>query len=212
MGSINDTIAEFEMKQVKQKIKFSLIFSLIATAVLTSAFAFSAVGNLENGKKIYDRNCMECHATDGMGILAPPLVESTRFKSLDGVVAMIDYIMPATSPDLCTGDRAEDVAAYVIQAFKYQLPKDTFDPENITDADGRKVLFDRTCSVCHGIDGKGDLARSIAKSTLFKTSKDCIKFIDGLMPFHNPRKCKDTCAENATRYIIDNFELQLSGN
>ena len=77
---------------------------------------------------------------------------------------------------------------------------------------GRKALFDRTCSVCHGTDGKGDLARPIARSTLFKTKKDVVKFIDGLMPFHNPRKCKDECSANAAQYIIDNFELKLSDN
>ena len=155
---------------------------------------------------------MECHHTDGMGILAPPFVESTRFKSMDGVVALIDYNMPATSPDLCTGDRAEDVAAYIIKEFKFKVPTDTLDPESITDAEGRKALFDRTCSVCHGADGKGDLARPIAKSTLFKTDKDCIRFIDGLMPFHSPRKCKDACADLTAQYIIDNFDLQVSGN
>ncbi len=200
------------MKQVEFKVRSFLMFCLITAGLFFFAFSLNAAGNLESGKKIYDRNCMECHHTDGMGILAPPFVESTRFKSINGVVAMIDYIMPAESPDLCTGDRAEDVAAYIVQEFKFQLPKDTFDPAYITDAEGRKVLYDRTCSVCHGIDGKGDLARPITKSNLFKTSKDCIKFIDGLMPFHNPRKCQDTCAENAARYIIDNFELQLSGN
>jgi len=200
------------MKQVEFKVRSFLMFFLIMAGLFFFAFSLNAAGNLESGKKIYDRNCMECHHTDGMGILAPPFVESTRFKSIDGVVAMIDYIMPATSPDLCTGDRAEDVAAYIIKEFKFKVPTDTLDPKSITDAQGRKALFDRTCSVCHGTDGKGDLARPIAKSTLFKTSKDCVRFIDGLMPFHNPRKCKDACAELSAQYIIDNFDLQVSDN
>jgi len=200
------------MKYFKQITHSPLIFSFITMLLFTFVFTFSAAGNMEDGKKIYNRNCMECHDTDGMGILAPPFVESTRFKSTDGVVAMVDYIMPATSPDLCTGTRAEDVTEYVIKEFKFKVPKDTLDPTTITDADGRRELFDRTCSVCHGTDGKGDLARPIAKSTLFKTKKDVVKFIDGLMPFHNPRKCKDECVDNAAQYIIDNFELKLSGN
>ncbi len=198
------------MKHFHRKIKTLLTVLIITTGLLALTFTFSAAGNMEAGKKIYDRNCMECHDTDGMGILAPPFVESSRFNSIEGVVALIDYIMPATSPDLCTGSRAEEVAAYVVQEFKFQVPKDTLDPDTITDAGGRKALFDRTCSVCHGTDGKGDLARPIVNSTLFKTSKDCVKFIDSLMPFHNPRKCKDVCADNTARYIIDSFELQLS--
>jgi len=200
------------MKHCKRIAGAPLTFACIAIVLFAFVFTFSATGNMEAGKKIYNRNCMECHGTDGMGILAPPFVESSRFKSIDGVVALIDYIMPATSPDLCTGTRAEDVAAYVVQEFKFQVPKDTLDPDKISNASGRKALFDRTCAVCHGTDGKGDLARPIVNSTLFKTSKDCVKFIDGLMPFHNPKKCKDACADNAARYIIDNFELQLSGN
>jgi len=200
------------MKHFKQIFKASLTFTTITIFLLFFAATTSAAGNIENGKKIYDRNCMECHNTDGMGILAPPFVESTRFKSMGGVVALIDYIMPATSPDLCTGTSAEDVAAYVVNEFKFQIPKEPFDPEEISDAAGRKELFDRTCSVCHGVDGKGDLARPIAGSTLFKTKKDVVNFIDGLMPFHNPKKCKDKCSDNAAQYIIDNFELNLSGN
>jgi len=199
------------MKQFKQHIIPLNIFC-ISAVLFTFIFIVNAAGNMEDGKKIYDRNCMECHHTDGMGILAPPFVESTRFKSMDGVVAMIDYIMPATSPDLCTGTRAEDVAVYIVKEYKFQLPKETLDPASITDANGRKALFDQTCSVCHGIDGKGDLARPIAKSTLFKTKEDAVRFIDGLMPFHNPKKCKDECAEKTGRYIIDNFELQVSDN
>jgi cytochrome c len=198
------------MKHIHRKINTILTVSIITAGLLALSFTFSAAGNMEAEKKIYNRNCMECHDTDGMGILAPPFVESSRFKSIEGVVALIDYIMPATSPDLCTGSRAEDVATYVVQEFKFQVPKDTIDPDKITDAGGRKQLFYQTCSICHGTDGKGNPARPIVKSTLFKTSKDCVKFIDGLMPFHNPRKCKDACADNTARYIIDNFELRLS--
>jgi mono/diheme cytochrome c family protein len=167
---------------------------------------------MKNGQKIYDRYCMDCHGKDGMGILAPPFVESTRFRSMEGVAALIDYIMPGTSPDLCTGINAEDAAAYVVETFRFQVPEDSFDPEDISDAAGRKALFDRTCSVCHGREGTGDLARPLVKSTLFKTKKDVVKFIDGLMPFHNPKKCKEDCPDNAGQYIIDNFELKLSGN
>lgn len=185
---------------------------LVTAGLFAFAFSLHAAGNREIGKTIYDRNCMECHATDGKGILAPPYLESTRFQSIDGVVALIDYIMPATSPNLCTGKHAEDVAAYVVQEFKFQLSKAAFDPENAADAEGRKVLYDRTCSICHGADGKGDLARALFKSTLFKSSRDCIKFVDGLMPFHNPGNCKNACAENAARHIIDHFELRLSDN
>jgi len=199
------------MKHFKLILKTLLTFTCMTMFFFAFIFSLSAAGNLKDGKKIYDRNCMECHGTDGMGILGPPFVKSTRFKSMDGVVALIDYVMPATSPDLCTGTRAEDVAAYAVSEFKFKVPKDTLDPATITNAKGRKELFDRTCSVCHGEDGKGDLARPIVRSTLFKTKKDTVKFIDGLMPFHNPKKCKDECADNAARYIIGNFDLKLSG-
>ena len=200
------------MKDTKPVFKTALAVTSITILLFTFTVILHAAGNVENGKKIYDRHCMECHHTDGMGILAPPFVESTRFKSMDGVVALVDYIMPATSPDLCTGTSAQDVAAYVAGEFKFKVPQDTLDSENIADEAGRKALFDQKCSVCHGSDGKGDLARPITGSTLFKTKADVVKFIHGLMPFHNPRLCKDECAANAAQYIIENFELKLSGN
>jgi len=199
------------MKQIKHNFN-TLLMLTTALFVLLISFAgtSSAEGNIENGKKIYDRNCMECHHTDGTGILAPPFVESTRFKSMDGVAALIDYIMPANTPDLCTGSSAEDVAAYVANEFKFKVPKEMVDSETVTDEAGRKTLFDQNCSVCHGVDGKGDLAKSITGSTLFKARKDVVRFIDTLMPFHNPSKCRGACSEHAAHYIIDNFKLKLS--
>ncbi len=197
------------MKYFQLIIKTPFTLSFITIVLFTFVFIFNAAGNMENGKKIYDRHCMQCHGTDGMGILAPPFVESTRFKSMDGVAALIDYIMPATSKNLCNGTDAEDAAEYIVEEFKFKIPKNKFDLENITDEAGRKALFDQTCSVCHGVDGKGDLARPIVKSTLFKTKNDVVRFINGLMPFHNPTKCRNQCAVNAARYIIDNFELEL---
>lgn len=200
------------MKYLKLIIKTPLTFSFITMFLFSFIFIFNAAGNTENDKKIYDRHCMQCHGTDGMGILAPPFVKSERFLSMDGVVALIDYIMPATAPDLCVGTHAEDVTAFVVNEFKFQVPKEMIDPENITDAHGRKTLFDQNCSICHGVDGKGDLARPIVNSTLFKKREDVVRFIDGLMPFHNPKKIKGDSAVNAAQYIIDNFELKLSDN
>ncbi len=199
------------MKQINHNFNTLLTLTTVLLLLLLSFAGTSmAQGNIENGKKIYDKNCMECHHTDGTGILAPPFVESTRFKSMDGVTALIDYIMPANTPDLCTGSNAEDVAAYVANEFKFQILKEMLDPESVSDAAGRKALFDQNCSVCHGVDGKGDLAKSITGSTLFKAHKDVVRFIDTLMPFHNPSKCKDKCSKHAARHVVDNFKLKLS--
>lgn len=186
-----------------------IIVSLFILLLSLTAYA-ATYGNIENGKKIYSRHCMECHHSDGTGILAPPFLESTRFKSMDGVVALIDYIMPAENPDLCTGKPAEDVAAYISSEFKFQLPENQIDPDNVVDEAGRKLLFEQNCAVCHGVDGKGDLAKSVVKSSLFKTSNDVVKFINTLMPFHNPGKCRENCADQAAQYVIDNFSLKLA--
>ena len=186
------------------------LLPIIILVVLTFPLILYALGNLEKGEKIYNRYCMECHGADGKGILAPPFVESERFKSPNGVVALIDYIMPATRPDLCTGTNAEQVAAYVIEKFRFKVPQDTIDAAEISNAAEIKILFEHTCSVCHGVDGKGDLARPIIGSTLFKTKKDVVRFIDSLMPFHNPRKCKQACADHTALYILDNFKLKIS--
>ncbi|MCF8067120.1 MAG: c-type cytochrome [Desulfobacterales bacterium] len=187
-------------------VLFASFFLIGFSFIVTS----NGICDIKNGKTIYEQSCMDCHGKDGKGVLAPPHLESDRFKSQAGVVALVDYIMPATSPDFCTGTNAEDVSAYCTEEFKYKIPKETIAAIDATDAEGRKLLFDQTCSVCHGVDGKGDLARPIVGSTLFKTGEDVVKFIDGLMPFHNPRKCKDECAANTARYVIDSFDLKLS--
>jgi len=182
----------------------------ITIIMITMVVNSSAAGNIDNGRKLYERHCMECHHTDGKGILAPPFVESTRFHSMDGVIALIDYIMPSETPDLCTGTRAEDAAAYISEEFKFQIPKKQIDPDSVIDEAGRQILFEQNCAVCHGVDGKGALARAVVKSTLFKTREDVVKFINALMPFHNPGKCRGVCPDQAGQYIIDKFKLQLA--
>ncbi len=190
----------------------SVFFSSLFIIGLTIFFISNGLCDMNNGKTIFEQACMDCHGKDAKGILAPPFLESDRYHSQDGVVALIDYIMPATNPDYCTGTDAVDAAQYCTEEFKIKIPEQTIVAADATNEEGRKLLFEQTCSVCHGVDGKGALARQIAGSTFFKTKKDVIAFIDGLMPFHNPRQCKDECAANTAQYISEHFELKLSGS
>ena len=173
----------------------------------------SASGDAENGKVIFDQICYPCHGTDGQGILAPPFVESTRFKALDGIIAYIDFIMPPVNSDMCTGKRAENSAQYIQNEFNFKLPEDmVVTPDISSSAKGGEIVFGQLCSVCHGIDGKGDLARPIDGSTRFKSMEEIISFINSIMPVHNPSKCTENCASGTAKYIMNTFHIKLSQN
>jgi len=47
------------MKHLNYIKKHPMIFILTAMALCAFVSTTSAAGNMENGKKIYDRNCME---------------------------------------------------------------------------------------------------------------------------------------------------------
>lgn len=193
-------------------LKYAPFFCLIVIGLFFIVTP-GASGDLENGKVIFDQICYPCHGKDGQGILAPPFVESDRFKVLEGIIAYTDFIMPPVNSDMCTGTRAEDSAQYVQDEFNFEFTEDMIvAPDIACSAEGGKIVFSQLCSVCHGIDGKGDLARPIVGSTRFKSMEEIISFINSIMPAHNPGKCTENCAAGAARYIMDTFTIKLSQN
>ncbi len=79
----------------------------------------AAVLDLEHhpGKAIYEKLCLDCHGPKGEGVKGKaddPLVGGRTLESLAG---RIDRTMPEDDPELCVGEEAEAVAAYIYDAF-----------------------------------------------------------------------------------------------
>jgi hypothetical protein len=69
------------------------------------------------GKAIYQQLCADCHGNDGQGVdgkYDEPLIGN---RSLDALAKKIEKTMPEEKPELCVGEDAKQVAAYIYDAF-----------------------------------------------------------------------------------------------
>jgi mono/diheme cytochrome c family protein len=59
-----------------KKITISLFF---ITALTIFLFAQTSSPSVENGKKLYEKNCLTCHQADGSGVpkMNPPLIKTS---------------------------------------------------------------------------------------------------------------------------------------
>lgn len=70
---------------------------------------------IAHGAEIYAQMCEGCHGSDGLG--GPFDVPLTADVGFENLVAEIDTNMPKGSPELCVGECAHDVAAYIQVTF-----------------------------------------------------------------------------------------------
>lgn len=94
-----------------------------ATALLAAALCFAPVSHaranelFERGKVIYEKLCTDCHGENGEGNPDEYDEPLTGDRSLKALAKRIDRTMPEDEEDLCVGEDAEAVAAYIYDAF-----------------------------------------------------------------------------------------------
>ncbi len=71
----------------------------------------------EKGKEIYAKLCAECHGENGEGVADEYDEPLTGDRSLKALAKRIDRTMPEDEEELCVGEDAEAVAAYIYDAF-----------------------------------------------------------------------------------------------
>jgi len=82
------------------------------------------------GEAIYRQLCVECHGPAGEGTADyPKMLAGT--KSVAQLAKLIERTMPEGDPDLCVGDDAAQVAAYIHEAFYTKNAKATAKPPRI---------------------------------------------------------------------------------
>ena len=122
------------------------------------------------GAVIYRKLCIECHGKDGQGVdgkYDEPLVGE---RTLDALAKKIEKTMPEDEEDLCVGEDAKQVAAYIYEAFYSPAAQARSSPpeqdlSRLTIAQHRASImdligrfrqgpgFDRPISTEHGIKG-----------------------------------------------------------
>lgn len=72
---------------------------------------------LVKGEAIYRKLCIECHGGKGEGVQDKADEPLYGERSLASLTRRIDRTMPENKPELCVGEDAAAVAAYIYQAF-----------------------------------------------------------------------------------------------
>ncbi|MBF8250866.1 MAG: hypothetical protein HW382_494 [Deltaproteobacteria bacterium] len=179
------------------KMRTKLV-SMLSIAVFAAPLtSYSAQGNAENGKKIYDKRCVWCHGEEGAGdgpaaerVNPAPRdftsgmykIKSTPFDEMspsdDDIFRMISDGMPDSSmplwKDILSEQERWDLVAYLkklagLEDAKKQLD---FSKQVKTSAEsierGKKLFLDR-CAECHGDAGKGVAIKKLKDDLGFRT-------------------------------------------
>ena len=157
-------------------IKFFVLVSLLLSSMYAQELKDPS---FENGKVIYEKTCVSCHGKNGstnpyMQLVVKPrklsktiLTEEQSFQiTKEGAHFWGAHsdIMP-TFKYVFTDAEIKDVAHYITKAFNKnrdkRVQKLLDKSDSISEADQAKMLktgkkiFNRNCSMCHGITGNG---------------------------------------------------------
>lgn len=144
------------------------------------SFLYSTDNRYEDGKKIYLKTCISCHSPDGTAssglkfVVSPRNLHETILTEEQSYNIIKDGahfwgsasdIMPSFK-SLLDEEELRNVAHYVSQEFnpeiKSKIDKLYEKSEKITEDKISKMpkigkkIYNRNCSWCHGITGKGD--------------------------------------------------------
>lgn len=174
------------------------IVSLLLTAVILSTPVYAAQGNVENGKKVYEKRCAWCHGWEGAGDgpaavrLNPPprdftsgmyKIKTTPFDEMlpndDDIFRMISEGMPDTSmpgwKDILKEQEMWDLVAYIktFAGFEGKPAKQLEYGKQVKSSAesierGKKLFIDR-CAECHGEIGLGDSIKKLKDDLGFRT-------------------------------------------
>ena len=99
-------------------LKFGFLLLAMAAGSVVELQAEAVSGEvLMKGEAIYRKLCIECHGEKGVGVddkYKEPLYGD---RSLASLTRRIDKTMPEDEAELCVGEDAAAVAAYIYEAF-----------------------------------------------------------------------------------------------
>jgi hypothetical protein len=96
-------------------------------ACLVTIGVFSLTGKADEavllkGKAIYEKQCAECHGSQGQGVEGEYEKTLTGDWPLEKLIRVVGKTMPELEPELCRGENARLVAGYVFETF-WQKPE-----------------------------------------------------------------------------------------
>ena len=94
-------------------LRFFIAFFLITASAASAAEPPTA----HPGAAIYQAQCTSCHGDKGEGVPGKYDEPLTGDRSLQALAKKIERTMPEEDPDTCVGEDAQQVAAYIYDAF-----------------------------------------------------------------------------------------------
>ncbi|HED14817.1 MAG TPA: c-type cytochrome [Gammaproteobacteria bacterium] len=152
------------MLKIRAVVSCALTICL-AVVGAQSAVAASQQSAVEQGKKVYQRNCVACHQKDAVGKpgVAPSLINQ-QFLSTASDQFLVATIAKGRAGTAMTA-WGEQLGAKKIKAIITFLSSHTqtpnrsakvnAEPESMGNAKLGKVWFQSICANCHGIFGQG---------------------------------------------------------
>ncbi len=129
------------------------------------------IGDVSNGKTLFETNCAACHQKDGKGKTGfAPSLNNIDFLAIANDHLIKRFILEGragttmasfkNNPNVA--DNVDDIVAYMRSwskdfALYEQIPLD-YEWKSDGDADNGEALFTNYCAACHGAEGQGYFA------------------------------------------------------
>lgn len=179
------------------KMKTKLVSMLSIAIIAAPMVSYSAQGNADNGKKVYEKRCVWCHGLKGAGegpanerINPAPRdftsgmykIKTTPFDEMaptdEDIFRMISEGMPDSSmplwKDILSEQDRWDLVAYIKTFAGLEKPKKELDFSKQVKTSkesiekGKKLFLD-LCAECHGETGKGTATKKLKDDLGFRT-------------------------------------------
>jgi len=133
---------------------------------------------LHVGRVLYRANCANCHGKSGEGALGPSL-RTDEFLSLADNVYLSTAIVegrPDTAMPAWNHLSVDDAAALIqyLRAWNENRHRQLEPYLARTDWDRGRILFEGSCSGCHGKDAEGGVGPQLANPTFLATATDAM--------------------------------------
>ncbi len=154
------------MQYILKNKGLTLVLAMLASVGSSPAVFAEDSANIEQGKKLYQQNCIFCHQADAIGkagiapsLTNPELLATASDKFLKGTIrdGRTGTGMP---PFAHLGKSGIDAILAYLRSFE-KMPNQSAQidkqPQALGDERLGKLWFDQICSTCHGVNGDGYL-------------------------------------------------------
>lgn len=130
------------------------------------------------GRTLYRANCVTCHGADGQGDLAPSIATQEFLTLVDDRYLYETLRQGRTGTGMPAWRHLsnEDMASLVlfIDQWRVQERRSVASSVAYGDWDAGRILYEQTCSSCHGPDGEGAIGPQLSNPEFLALTPDAL--------------------------------------